>query len=298
MTDDRAARPTLMTRAARPTLTSAANPRLRAAAALRDRRERVRTGRLLVDGAREVARALDGGVTLVEAFVAAGPSPDPEVAAVAARAASLGVPLVPIAPELLARLAYGERASGIVAVATAPGTSLAALSLPAIAPLVGVLEDVEKPGNLGAVCRSADGAGLDALIAAGGSAASADPWNPNAVRASLGTVFTLPLAVATTADVLAWLRDRGLRVVVARVDGSEPYTDVDLTGPVALVLGSEARGLTAGWSGGDVTAVRLPMRGRADSLNVAAAAAVLFYEARRQRDAVARLFRGSAAGPP
>ena len=283
MTDDRAARPTL---------TSAANPRLRAAAALRDRRDRVRTGRLLVDGAREVSRALDAGVTLVEAFVAVGPYPDPEVAAVAARAASLGVPLVPIAPDLLARLAYGERASGIVAVATAPGTSLAALSLPTIAPLVGVLEDVEKPGNLGAVCRSADGAGLDALIAAGGSAtggfaASADPWNPNAVRASLGTVFTLPLAVAPTADVLAWLRDRDLRIVAARVDGSVPYTDVDLRGPVALVLGSEAHGLTDGWSGGDVTGVRLPMRGRADSLNVAAAAAILFYEARRQRDALA-----------
>ena len=289
LTDDRPARPTLTARAARPTLTSAANPRLRAAAALRDRRDRVRTGRLLVDGAREVARALDAGVTLVEVFVAAfaaaGPPPDPEVAAVAARAAGLGVPLVPIAPDLLARLAYGERASGIVAVATAPKISLAALGLVAIEPLVGVLEDVEKPGNLGAVCRSADGAGLDALIAAGGSAASADPWNPNAVRASLGTVFTLLLAVATTADVLAWLRARGLRVVVARVDGSVPYTDADLTGPVALVLGSEARGLTANWSGSDVTAVRLPMRGRADSLNVAAAAAILFYEARRQRDA-------------
>jgi TrmH family RNA methyltransferase len=275
MTDDRAPRARL---------TSVANPRLRAAAALRDRRDRVRTGRLLVDGAREVARALDAGVTLVEAFVVAGPSPDPEVAAVAARAASLGVPLVPVARDLLARLAYGERASGIVAVAIAPETSLAGLGLPATAPLVGVLEDVEKPGNLGAVCRSADGAGLDALIAAGGSAA-ADPWNPNAVRASLGTVFTLPLAVATTADVLAWLCERGLRVVVARVDGSVSYTDVDLTGPVALVLGSEAHGLTADWSGSDMTAVRLPMRGRADSLNVAAAAAILFYEARRQRDA-------------
>jgi TrmH family RNA methyltransferase len=104
------------------------------------------------------------------------------------------------------------------------------------------------------------------------------------VRASLGTVFTLALAVATTADVLGWLRAKGLRVVAARVDGSVPYTEVDLTGPVALVLGSEASGLTAEWSGSDVMAVRLPMRGRADSLNVAAAAAILFYEARRQRD--------------
>ena len=272
-------------RPARPVLTSAANPRLRAAAALRDRRARIRTGLLLVDGAREVARALDGGVTLVEAFVAAEASGEAEVAAVAQRLAALGVPLVPVAAKLLGLLAYGERASGIVAVATAPDTSLVSLRLPASAPLVGILEDVEKPGNLGAVCRSADGAGLDAMIAAVGSVGSVDPWNPNAVRASLGTVFTLALAVATTADVLGWLRAKGLRLVAARVDGSVPYTEVDLTGPVALVLGSEAHGLTAEWSGSDVMAVRLPMRGRADSLNVAAAAAILFYEARRQRDA-------------
>lgn len=271
-------------RSARPVLTSAANPRLRAAAALRDRRARVRTGLLLVDGAREVARALDGGVTLVEAFVAAEAPAGPELAALLARLAAIDVPLVPVAPKLLGMLAYGERASGIVAVATAPDTSLPTLQLSLPAPLVGILEDVEKPGNLGAVCRSADGAGLDALIAAG-SAGSVEPWNPNAVRASLGTVFTLAVAVATTADVLAWLRENGLRIVAARVDGSVPYTEVDMAGPVALVLGSEARGLTDAWSGSDVTAVRLPMHGRADSLNVAAAAAILFYEARRQRDA-------------
>lgn len=269
----------------RPTLTSAANPRLRAAVSLRDRRDRMRSGRLLVDGIREVARALDGGVTLVELYVAAGPAGDPEIAALAARARAFGVPVVPIAPNLLAMLSYGQRASGVVAVATAPDSSLAALRLREPLPLIGVLEDVEKPGNLGAICRSADGAGLDALIAVGGSAASADPWNPNAVRASLGTVFTLPLAVATTPDVLAWLRERGLRVIAARVDASVPYTEADLTGAVALVLGSEASGLTTAWSGSDVTAVRLPMRGSADSLNVSAAAAVLFYEARRQRDA-------------
>jgi TrmH family RNA methyltransferase len=268
-----------------PTLTSTANPRFRAALSLRDRRERARHGRLLVDGVREVARALDAGVALVEIFVAPGASPEPAVDAVVARAAGFGIPIVPVTAGLLSRLAYGERASGIVAVASAPATSLEALRLPAEAPIVGILEDVEKPGNLGAVCRSADGAGLDALIAAGTTAAPADPWNPNAVRASLGTVFTLPLAVASTGSVLAWLRDRGLRVVAARVEGSVPYSEADLRGPVALVLGSEATGLTEAWSGAAVTAVRLPMRGRADSLNVAAAAAILFYEARRQRDA-------------
>ncbi len=271
-------------RSARPVLTSAANPRLRAAAALRDRRARVRTGLLLVDGAREVARALDGGVTLVEAFVAADAAADPELGALISRVTALGVPLVAVAPKMLGLLAYGERASGIVAVANAPDASLATLRTPREAPLICVIEDVEKPGNLGAVCRSADGAGVDAVIAAGTSTASVDPWNPNAVRASLGTVFTLALAVAPTADVLAWLRRSGVRIVAARVDGSVPYTDHDMTGPVALVLGSEAHGLTDAWSGPDVATVRVPMRGRADSLNVAAAAAILFYEARRQRE--------------
>jgi TrmH family RNA methyltransferase len=271
--------------AAPPILTSTANPRFRAAVSLRDRRERARQGRLLVDGVREVARALDAGVALVEVFVAPGASPEPALDAVVARAANFGIPIVPVTADLLSRLAYGERASGIVAVAKAPAASLEALRLRAEAPIVGILEDVEKPGNLGAVCRSADGAGLDAVIAAGTTAAPADPWNPNAVRASLGTVFTLPLAVASTGNVLAWLRDRGLRVVAARVDGSVPYAEADLRGSVALVLGSEATGLSQAWSGEDVTAVRLPMRGRADSLNVAAAAAILFYEARRQRDA-------------
>ena len=267
----------------RPVLTSAANPRLRAAAALRDRRARDRTGLLLVDGSREVARAIDGGVTLVEAFVAAEVPTEPDLSSLMARLAVLGVQLVPVAPKLLGLLAYGERASGIVAVATAPDASLQALRLRTPAPLVGIVEGVEKPGNLGAVCRSADGAGLDALIAAGGSTGAVDPWNPNAIRASLGTVFTLPLAVAATDDVLAWLRRSALRIVAARVDGGVPYTEVDMTGPVALVLGSEAHGLTGAWSGIDVTAVKLPMLGRADSLNVAAAAAILFYEARRQR---------------
>ncbi len=267
-----------------PVISSVANPRLKAAAGLRDRRERTRTGRLLVDGAREVARALDAGVVVVEAFLPDPPSDDPEVTAVAARLAVGGVPLVRVAGAAFGRLAFGDRASGVVAVATAPSLLLDRLALPP-SPLVGVLEDVEKPGNLGAICRSADGAGLDALIGATGSAAPADPWNPNAVRASLGTVFTVPLAVAPTPMVVRWLVERGLRVVAARVDGSLPYDAVDLRGPVAIVLGSEADGLGPGWDGADVTAVRLPMRGRADSLNVGAAAAVLFYEARRQRDA-------------
>ena len=140
---------------------------------------------------------------------------------------------------------------------------------------------VEKPGNLGAVLRSADGAGVDAVIAA---SPRTDLFNPNAIRASAGTVFTVPLAAAPTSEVLHWLRDRGLRIVAARVDAERLYTDVDLTGPIALVLGAEAEGLGGAWAADDIEAVRLPMLGVADSLNVSVSAAILFYEARRQRD--------------
>jgi TrmH family RNA methyltransferase len=143
-----------------------------------------------------------------------------------------------------------------------------------------VVEGVEKPGNLGAILRSADGAGLDAVVAAD---PRTDLYNPNAIRASLGTIFSLPLATASSAETLAWLRAHGIRTVVARVDATLLHTEADLRGPLAIVLGSEALGLTEAWSGPGVVAVRVPMLGVADSLNVAAAAAVLFYEARRQR---------------
>jgi TrmH family RNA methyltransferase len=277
-------------RGAAETITSAANPRVRAAMELRSRGGRERQRRLLVDGARETARALDGGHAIETAFVdAAGPR-DEETAATLARLVAGGTEIVPLAGAALARLAYGDRPSGIVAVVAIPGSGLARLDGLVAAhpdPLVVVAEDVEKPGNLGAIARSADGAGAAALIAATAEGPEADPWNPNAVRASLGTVFTLPLAVAPTGEVLAWLRGAGFRVVAARLQASTAHHAADLRGRVAIAVGSEARGLRQDWLAPDVLAVRLPMLGTADSLNVAAAAAVLLYEARRQRDAPA-----------
>ena len=144
-----------------------------------------------------------------------------------------------------------------------------------------VLEGVEKPGNLGAVLRSADGAGADAVIAAD---PRTDLFNPNAIRASLGTIFATRLAAGPSAAVRERLEGAGIRILAARVDGAIPYIGADLRGGVALVLGSEAEGLSAAWSGEKVTAIHLPMQGVADSLNVSIAAAVLLYEARRQRD--------------
>ena len=151
-------------------------------------------------------------------------------------------------------------------------------------PLVAVVECVEKPGNLGALLRSADGAGVDAVIVAD---AVSDIWNPNAIRASLGTIFSLPLAACSAAEALAFLRTHDIAVLSARVEGATDYDTIDLTQATALVVGAETSGLTEAWAGEGVTPVSIPMLGLADSLNVSASAAVLFYEARRQRRAAA-----------
>jgi len=259
-------------------LTSPKNPRIRAAAALRDRRARDEAGLTLVDGSRELARALAGGARVMEAFVDEDRLDEEGLDAVA-QARSRGAAIVAVTATVLDRLAYGDRSDGVVATVRIPDLDLEALDLP-VDPLVVVVEGVEKPGNLGAVLRSADGAGADAVIA---SDSRTDLFNPNAIRASLGAIFAVPLAAGPGAAVRGVLAARGLRVVTARVDADALYTDVDLRGPVAIVLGSEADGLTDAWAGPDVVPVRLPMLGVADSLNVSIAAAVLLYEARRQR---------------
>jgi TrmH family RNA methyltransferase len=259
-------------------INSPKNPRIRAAADLRDRRARDEAGLTLLDGTRELARALAGGATIVEAFVDEDRL-DAEGHAAVALARSRGASVIPVAAAALDRLAYGDRSEGVVATVRIPNLDLASLRLPAD-PLVVVVEGVEKPGNLGAVLRSADGAGADAVIA---SDPRTDLFNPNAIRASLGAIFAVPVAAGTGIAVREELARRGIVVVTARVDAPALYTEANLRGPVAIVLGSEADGLTHGWSGPDGISVRLPMLGVADSLNVSVAAAVLLYEARRQR---------------
>jgi len=270
---------TVMSPPAATELTSPANPRVKAVRALRDRRERDRSGLTLIDGARELRRALDAGVTIEEAFVCDRRLAGEDARAVLDGLAGGHVPLAHVSERVLEALAFGDRAEGIVAVARIPSTDLDALHLPA-EPLVVVIEGVEKPGNVGAVMRSADGAGADAVIAA---SPRTDLFNPNAIRASAGTVFTVPLASGPTAAVIAWLRAREIRTVAAWVDAPALYTETDLTGPMALVLGAEADGLTEAWRASSIEAVSLPMLGAADSLNVSVSAAILLYEARRQR---------------
>jgi TrmH family RNA methyltransferase len=219
------------------------------------------------------------GVRIVELFICQELCRTDAAQRAVAAARPVAASVFDVTPAVFAKLAYGERAEGLLAVAEAPRRTLKDLTLPS-RPLVAVLEGAEKPGNVGAVLRSADAAGVSGLIVADGGT---DLYNPNAIRASLGTIFSLPVVESTTVATLNWLRQHHLAVFAARVDGAVPYDRADFTGPCALVLGSEATGLSGAWRSADVTAIALPMLGTADSLNVSAAAAVLFYEALRQR---------------
>lgn len=263
-------------------ITSAANPRLRALVALRRRRTREEEGRTLVEGYEELGLALDAGV-VPEALYYCPELMGEQARAddLVARAARLGSELVQCSRAAFEKAAYREGPDGFLAVvATTAGSCADLPALPDDA-LVLVCEGVEKPGNLGAMLRTADAAGVDAVIAA-------DPvtdWgNPNTVRASKGTVFAVPVASDSTVATLAWLADRGIPLVAATPEGrTVDHTEVDYRGPVAIAVGAEKTGLTERLLAGAAHRVRIPMVGRANSLNVATSAAVIVYEAVRQR---------------
>jgi RNA methyltransferase, TrmH family len=268
-------------------ISSLQNPRVKDAVRLRDRRHREKQGHILIDGARELYRAITAGICLLEVYVCRPLCGTDDARRVLAMLPGCNAEILDVTEPVFAKLAFGQRGEGVLGVAEMPPATLDDLEQRisgggAEDLLVAVIEGVEKPGNLGAVLRSADGAGISAVIAAD---ARTDLYNPNAIRASLGTIFTVPVCATTAAQTRAWLDRRHLEIVAARPDASMLYTKVDYRRSTALVLGSEALGLSATWSGAGVTAIRLPMLGVADSLNVSTAAAVLFYEARRQRSA-------------
>ena len=262
------------------TITSLQNPRVKSAVQLRRRRGREQQDLVLIDGAREIGRALSAGVEIVELFACPEACDEPARQLVAA-CSQRSVAVLTVTPAVFTKLAYGDRAEGVMAVARVHHRTLAEMEL-GKNPLLAVLEAVEKPGNVGAVLRTADAAGVSGLIVAEGGT---DVYNPNAIRASLGAVFTVPVCQADKRETVAWLRQQRLRIFAARVDGAVDYAAVSFCQPCAIVLGSEAHGLSNIWQGADVTAIRLPMRGAVDSLNVSTTAAVLFYEALRQRRA-------------
>lgn len=189
----------------------------------------------------------------------------------------LGVVQIPAF--LYEKVAYRGSTEGIIAEVHSVPRSLEDLRL-GERPLVMVLESVEKPGNLGAVLRSADAAGADAVIVCD---PLTDIWNPNLIRSSVGAVFSVPVAVCTSADAIAFLKERGIHILTAQLQDSEWYYDTDMTGATALVMGTESTGLTQVWRDSADAHIKIPMLGRLDSLNVSVSAAVLLYEAVRQR---------------
>ncbi len=260
-------------------ITSRQNSHVKDAVQLRDGHERRRQHRFIIDGIREISRALKADVRPLKAFIFEELCQSVDCRQTATTLGASAAEVFHVSADVYAKLTFGDRQDGIVLIAESPRHTLSDLQLPP-EPLVAVLEGVEKPGNVGAILRSADAAGVHAVIVADGRS---DLYNPNTIRASLGTVFRQNICEASSTDTINWLRTKGLSIVAARPDAKTLYTDASFRTGTAIVLGSEMAGLTDAWRAAGITPVRLPMHGVADSLNVSTTAAVLFYEALRQR---------------
>ena len=283
-------------------VTSAQNPKIRNLLLLQEKsRARREQGLFVVEGRRELQHCLEAGFTVrtvfvcpevagEDSFASLGMTKDVSSATTSTchseeaggRRKNLAVePLVIEIPEALYRkVAYREGTEGVIAEVEVKERRLEDLELPEN-PLVVVLEAVEKPGNLGAVLRSADAARADAVIVCD---PLTDLWNPNLIRASLGGIFTVPTVAATSEETIAWLKAHGIRILTAQLQDSSWYYDVDMTVGTALVMGTESTGLTDIWRRAADAHIRIPMLGHLDSLNVSVSAAILLFEAVRQRN--------------
>lgn len=260
-------------------ITSPANPRIKWLVSLRRRRTRDAERLTVVEGYDELMLALDAGVTPRQVYWCPDLARDEQREKLLSRVEALGSQVVPLGSAAFGKASYREGPDGWLAVVDEPDATLEQIELGHRA-LVLVCESVEKPGNLGAMLRTAEAVGADAVVAA---SAVTDWGNPNVVRASKGTVFAVPVASAPSAEVASWLQRRAVTIVVATPDAPTLVTDLDLTGPIAIVVGAEHAGVSSELRrAADLTAT-LPMAGRVNSLNVAASAAVLLYEAVRQR---------------
>ncbi|GAB78649.1 RNA methyltransferase, TrmH family [Austwickia chelonae] len=261
-------------------ITSPANPRVKSLTALRRRRVRDAQGVTLLEGVDETALALDAGARPAGLYLCPELMADPgRGEALAESVSGHGGEVVRLSRQVFEKVAYREGPDGVLAVVASPAKALADLELPAD-PFLLVSQGVEKPGNLGAMLRTADAAGVSAVVAAD----PATDWgNPNVVRGSKGTLFSVPVASASTRETLDWVAERGIALVATTPDTDLFHTDVDYTGPVAVAVGTEKTGLDDAVLAAATYKVRIPMAGRADSLNVATAAAIVLYEAVRQR---------------
>ena len=261
------------------TITSPANPRVKRLVRLRNRRHRDTEGAFLIEGFRELARAVDAGTPIAELFVCEDLFLGKNEPALVDRVVATGARLRRLAPAPFRKAAYRDRPEGLLAVAPQFGTQLENLRPPA-GSLVLVAEAIEKPGNLGTMLRTADAAGAAAVVVAD---PATDPFNPNVVRASLGSLFTVPLAVGSAGEVMGWLGEEGFSAVVTSPAARLRHWEVSYQGPVAVVIGSEQYGLSDRWLDGRYVAVRIPMAGTADSLNASTAAGIVLFEAVRKR---------------
>jgi len=272
------------------TISSLQNPRVKHLVKLRDRRPRDEAGVFLVEGYRQVRRALDKNVAITELYVCpewypAGQGNEP---ALIQEAQAAGAKVFQLTKEAFGKVAYRERPDGLLALAPQWRKGLADLAALLAGkndvtrpdPFLLVVEAIEKPGNLGTILRSADAAGVDALIVCD---PVTDLFNPNVVRASTGVLFSVPVIIAGSEEVREWLRARGVRAVATTPSANKLHTEIDLRGPLAIVMGSEQYGLSDYWLREADARVRIPMAGQADSLNVAMATIITLFEAVRQR---------------
>ena len=290
------------------TITSAQNPKIKNLLLLQEKsKARREQGLFVVEGQRELEHCLEGGYEIRTLFycpeiaeegvvskISGHPRPDKregpagvasgrgrsEAEAIFDTIPSAAKPLVIEIPEQIYRkVAYRESTEGIIAEVANKSLKLEDLKLPEN-PLIVVLESVEKPGNLGAVLRSADAAGADAVLICD---PLTDLYNPNLIRASIGAVFTVPTVAVSSEDAIAFLKAKNIQILTAQLQDSSPYYDVNMRKGTAIVMGTEATGLTNPWRQAASAHIRIPMLGRLDSLNVSVSAAILLFEAVRQR---------------
>lgn len=255
----------------REVITSAQNPKIKELLALQEKaRLRREKGVFVVEGRRELMHCLSAGYRIRTLFLCPEICPDFPTEA----------PVIPVSRNVYEKVACRGGTEGVIAEVWSRERTLEELHL-GEKPLVIVLEAVEKPGNLGAVLRSADAAGADAVLICD---PATDLYNPNLIRASLGSVFTRQIAVCTSREAIAWLRSRNIRIYTAQLQDSSWYYDTDMTEGTALVMGTEATGLTDIWREAADAHIRIPMLGQLDSLNVSVSAAILLFEAVRQRN--------------
>lgn len=260
-------------------ITSLQNPKLKKAVKLADRKERNETGLFLIEGFRELKRAADSGITVQALFICPKLFLGSNENALIEQIEKTGAEIIACNESVFQKLSYRDRPDGLVAIANQMQQTLSDLILPPN-PFLVIAEAIEKPGNLGTILRSADAAGVDAVIVCD---RCTDIYNPNVVRASVGTLFTIPVIEATSAETLHFLKEKNIQVVAATPAADAEFTDTNLSGSIAIAVGTEQLGLTDLWMSAADIQVRIPMHGVADSLNVATATTLLLYEVVRQR---------------